>query len=330
MSIRRRLLPLLLAFTVCIAARSPAFAGPRILVNSATADNLVAFDLVTGAAAVIGVYPGDWNPRNLAVDAAGVLYSSLNQGTQNIVKLVPQSTGLLAPVSFTADIGGFGPGQIQFHNGKLYAAGDASRRIFEYDGVTGALLGSFSSSTSYNIRAMAISDAGQLYYSEIFQDRVRRFDLTITPPAGGTLFEDAARLDESQGMALGPSGRLVLTNRASTLLQEYDAQTGAFLRTLADVATFDAALTAARDIYFSPQLNNYVVSAGSKVFRLSADGALLQTYASPLLVGTATGVIIVDVPEPSALALAAVATAPLAAGVLRRKRANAAPRIPRA
>lgn len=240
MTITRRIALLLISACAAINLGGPsATAAPHILVNSAGSDNLVAFNFASGAATVIGLYPGDWNPRNLAVDAAGVIYSSLNQGTQNIVKMVPQPGGMLAPVSFTADIGGFGPGQIQFHDGKLYAAGDASRRVFEYDGATGALLGSFSSSTSFNIRALAINTAGQLYYSEIFQDRVRRFDLTTTPPTGGTLFEDAARLDESQGMAIGPTGNLVLTNRANSLLQEYDAVTGAFIRTLADVASFD-------------------------------------------------------------------------------------------
>ena len=146
---------------------------------------------------------------------------------------------------------------------------------------------------------MTISDS-TLYYSEIFQDRVRKFDLTHTPPTGGTFFTDSTHLNDSWNMTAGFNNVLVFANRGDTKLQEYNATTGNYLGMLADLDNFDPSLTRSWDVTYNALLNNYFVSAGSQVYRLDDQGDLLQTYTSPLLQG-ASGVL--AVPEPACGAL---------------------------
>lgn len=281
-----------------------ANADPYLLVNSQGSDAIVKFDITTGAAELFGVYkPGD-KPRNLAINDQGEVFASLNDGNDNVVKLVPQAnTDILKSQNFSPTIGNFGPGQIHFYKGDLYAAGDASRVIFQYDGITGAKIRSFTVTGANNIRAMTIA-GDYLYYTEIFHDRVRRFDLSQTPPTGGAFFTDKTNLDDSWNMTEGYEGRLIIANRGDPLIQQFDINTGAFLGTLADVSDFASTLTRSWDVTYDNHLENYFVSAGSAVFRLDNQGSLLQTYQSPLL-QEATGVITVfePVPEPRTLLL---------------------------
>ena len=167
--------------------------------------------------------------------------------------------------------------------------------IYQFNGATGAQISTFSASTSYNIRAMTISN-NTLYYSEIFQDRVRKFDLTQTPPTGGTFFTDSTHLNDSWNMTAGFNNVLVFANRADTKLQEYNATTGNYVGMLADLDNFNPSLTQSWDVTYNALLNNYFVSAGSQIFRLDNQGDLLQTYSSSLLQG-ASGVL--AVPEPA-------------------------------
>ncbi len=94
-------------------------------------------------------------------------------------------------------------------------------------------------------------------------------------------------------------------------MQEFDINTGMFVGTLVDLNVLNPAFTEGQaDVIYDAALNNYFVSAGNKVFRLSAGGDLLQTYESDLLMG-AYGLLIV--PEPSSGALLAIAIAALVA-----------------
>jgi len=286
----------------------PCRADQFLLVNGQTSQNAIRFDLTTGASSLYAQYNFGAAPRNLARDAYGNIYSSLNGGAMNIVKFVSQpGTNVLATTDFTATVHRDGPGQIQFYNGVLYAAGDESRVIYQYNGETGVQIGQFAAPNSGNIRAMAISGS-TLYYEEIFQNTAHAFDLTQNPPTGSTLFQNSPNLARASNMTVGPLGNLVFANANSPLLQEYDSQTGAFLGTLADVSTFDSSLTGSWDVLYSPVLQNYFVSAKNEVFRLDVHGVLLQTYTSSLLTA-ATGLLIV--PEPSSFALAALSGAAL-------------------
>ena len=173
-------------------------------------------------------------------------------------------------VDFTASVGSFGPGEIQFYQGDLYAAGDSTRQIIRFDGETGAEIEHFGVTNSFNIRGMVI-DGDSLYYAEIFQERVRMMDLTQSPPTGGTFLTDPLNLNEPLAMAIGAGGNLFITNRASSLVQEFDINTGLFVGTLVDLNVLNPAFFEGQaDVIYDAALNNYFVSAGNKVFRLSA------------------------------------------------------------
>jgi hypothetical protein len=285
-----------------LPADNRCIADEYLLVNGQGTNNVIKFDLGSGASSLYAQYHFLDEPRNLAMDSAGNLYSSLNGGGLNVVKLVPNpGSSVLVPTNFTASIGGDGPGQIQFYNGDLYVAGDESRVIYQYDGATGSEISTFTTPGTGNIRALAIN-GDTLYDEEVFQDRVHQFDLTQSPPPNSLLFQDSTNLNRVTNMTIGPQGVLVFANTDDTLIQEYSS-TGVFLGTLANVKNFDSSLTSTWDVLYSPVLQNYFVSAGNEVFRLDVKGTLLQTYQSSLLI-RATGLLIV--PEPSTLGLALV------------------------
>jgi hypothetical protein len=214
------------------------------------------------------------------------------------VRFVPQVGGTtLTTSNFTPSIGGNGPGQIQFYNGDLFAAGDAARQIIQYNGETGAEIRRFGVTSSFNIRGMTIHN-DFAYYAEIFQERIRRMDLSQSPITGDTFITDTTNLNEPMDMIVGGNGNLFVTNRASTLIQEYDITTGAFVKTFANLQTFNPSATpGAVGIEYNPALDNYFLSRGDFIYRVSPAGAWLQTYSSPLL-ASAYGLVVVPVPEP--------------------------------
>lgn len=303
----------------------PPVRADFLIVGGHGSQNLVRFDVATGAASEFGRFRGTEVPRNLAVDSNGTVYASVYQGNSNVVRFVPRPDGgPLVSEDFTSSVGGFGPAQLDFYNGDLYAAGDADDVIHQYDGQTGAEIRTFSASTSFNIRAMTI-EGDYLYYAEIFQDRVHRFDLREAPPTGGMLFQDNTNLSEPVNMTVGHNGNLVFTGRDTPLIQEFDIATGAFVGTIADLSTFDATVSGADDITHSANLDSYFVSTGRSIFRFDPAGQLLQTYESPLFSGA--GPVLVIVPEPGAggLALWAVVLAGLSVVTQRacRRRSRA-------
>jgi hypothetical protein len=289
------------AVCLLLLAAGAARADYLVVATQGT-ERLLRFNLATGEASVLGHYEPGAVPRNLAVDASGTIYSSLFGGNKNVVKFVaPPEGGPLVTEDFTPTIGGFGPGQIAFHGGNLYAAGDADDVIHQYDGQTGAEIRTFSASTSFNIRAMTMA-GDYLYYAEIFQDRVNRFDLTQSPPSGGFFFQDAANLSEPLNVTIGHNGNLVFAGRNTPLIQEFDIDTGAFAGTIADLSAFASGISGGGDITYSPRLKNYFVSTIEAVFRFDPAGQLVQTYESPLM-PHASGVLVV-VPEPASVTIA--------------------------
>lgn len=259
-------------------------------------------DLDSGADELFALYNTDDHPRNIAIRDDGAIFASLHGGSQNVVRLeLPPGESLYRPVSFSPSIGGFGPGQLDFHDNDVYVAGDAARYIFRYDGASGAEVDQFSVTASNNIRAMAIS-GDTLYYAEIFQNTVRTFDLSAAPPVGGTLFANSPQLNEPLGMAIGHNGNLFLTCRQNSLIQEFDAVSGAFVGTLANIADVEPG-TNNNMITYSAELDRYFVTTGTnRVHVYADDGTWLRTYESDLL-DIALGVAVV-VPEPSTAALA--------------------------
>ena len=313
---------LLLAAVFCMASTGGSAArAAYLLVVGHHSNNVVRFDLGTGASSLWGNFPsvgGHSFPRELAMDDHGQVYASTGEKNRNVVKFVPQpGTDVKRAVDFSAQIGTSGPGEMQFYQGDLYVAADRDRSIVRLDGQTGAENSRFSVTTSANIRSLVI-DGDDLFYAEIFQARVRKMDLTQSPPTGGTFFTDETNLHEPISMAIGANGNLFVANRASTLVQEFDINTGAFMGTFVDLHALNPAFSPQNaDIVYNAALNNYFVSAGHLVFRLSDQGVLLQTYQSDLLI-YAYGILVV--PEPQSFVLLCLGLIGLAVRQCRRGR----------
>jgi hypothetical protein len=70
---------------------SSAVRGAHLLVAGQNSNNVVRFDIATGADSLYATYSMLSAPRGLALDEKGQLYSSTNQGNQNVVKFVAQA-----------------------------------------------------------------------------------------------------------------------------------------------------------------------------------------------------------------------------------------------
>ena len=318
-TIVKRLSTALLSLVI-VSIGSAAANAEYLLVTDELLDRVVRFDITTGASNLFATYPIPSSARALAVDGQGNVYSSTHTGHENVVKFIPQpGTDVLTAVDFTAKIGDFGPGQIQFYKGDLYVAGGSTAEVRQFNGVTGAPVRQFSVTGSSRFLAMTIAE-DKLYYAELFQDRVRKMDLTQNPPTGGTLLLDLNRLSDPIVLTIGGNGHLFVVGQTTGNIQEYNAETGAFVRTFVDQSVFGIPEGYAIDkgMVYDAASDTYFVSVRDTIYRFDSQGALLSTYQSDLL---RRGYGMVIVPEPSTYALAAVGMVALLA--IKRRKAQA-------
>lgn len=282
-------------------------AGPYLLVNGNF--TVVKIDLTTGQSSLFGIFD-DLNTqlRNVIVAPDGDVFVSMNGGNKNIAQLV-ESPGLSyrVPVDFTTSPSSLGPAEMASYNGNLWAATDNGRSINEYDGQTGQLIQQIKPSSTGNIRGMTI-DGDNLYFAEIFQDRISKFDLTSSPPSGGIFINSPSNPDEPYELHIGHDGNLFVSSRYQTTIDEFDINTGAFIRTFVDLNDFNPTATnndTGNYFTYSPELNCYFADFdGSKIYQFGTDGNLIATFDSPLLFGDARGIAVV-VPEVGAVGLLA-------------------------
>jgi hypothetical protein len=310
----------LLMSLAILAMTLPAGATPYLLVNGQASNNVVRFDLVTGEASLFAEYGDGAAPRNITVREDGAIFGSLFGGSKSVVQLVLQSgSSVLQAVPFSPSIGNFGPGQLGTYQGDVYAAGDRSRVVFQYDGQTGAELDALTVTGGANIRGMVIHGS-RLFYAEVFQNTIRKFDLTQDPRVGETFFANSPDVNEPFHLAIGHTGNLFVSSRQSTLIQEFDIDTGEFVRTLTDIATFEPIDTHNYMFEYSAALKSYFVStARDRVYQLNEAGELVRTLQSDLL-DVALGAAIV-VPEPGSGLLAWLGVGGIAL-VVRSRRAG--------
>lgn len=306
------------AWTVGLVVCYEVHAAPYLLVNGQTSRNVVRFDLATGEATVFAEYPSGSRPRNLVVRDDGAVFASLLGGTRNVVRLVgQQGSSVRKAINFSPSISGLGTGQLAIYANDVFVAGDSARHIYRYDGQTGAEITHFTVTGSNNIRGMTIKDS-TLYYAEIFQNTVRKFDLTQDPLVGETLFASSPFLDEPLHLAIGHTGNLIITSRESSLIQEFDPISGQFLRTFVDISDFEPVLTGNYMIEYVAAVGSYFVSTGlDRVYQLDQNGALVRTLQSDLLDEALSPAFFV--PEPSTAALSLLG-AVCCAGLAGRRR----------
>ena len=120
----------------------------RLLVGNTAGDNVVAYDLHTGAflGELIPASAGLDSPDNLEIGPDGLLYVSTGTTPDNsaIVRFDPETGALID--TFASGGGMFRPyGFVFGPDGLLYVASFLSDELLRYDGVTGAFVDVFAS-----------------------------------------------------------------------------------------------------------------------------------------------------------------------------------------
>lgn len=309
----------LLVVSIAVAGGFEAASAANLTayVTGRTSDNIVAFDLVTGASEVVATLVANARPRGIVVDSDGIIYVSTQGDNQNIKRITPGSTPLIEP--FTASIGNFGPAQLAFDpSGNLLAAGARSRVVFRYDITDGSLIDSFTESGCCNLAGLAINDT-DVYAVEIFQGSIHKFDLTQDPVTGFELVTNSTQLDEAIGITVGHNGNLFVSSTQNSRIEEFDSNDGSYVGTFVEAAVLGVAGTGG--LQYEPFLERYYSVTGDTMYEYNTSGVLTNIYQSDLLEG-ARGVTIV-VPEPGSSTLMAIGLLIVGSvGLTRRRRVD--------
>ena len=186
----------------------------------------------------------------------------------------------------------------------------AYNQILRYDGKSGASLGAFASGGPLAFpRGMAFGPDGSLFVANYNGASVLHYSATgtflntfVSPGSGGLLTPD--------DLVFGPDGNLYVTGGAlpNAGVLRYNGVTGAFMGQFAFAGGNNSTL----DLAFGPDGDLYVTTSGTADGVLRFDGqtgALLGDFVASGSggLGSPFGVAFSPVPEPSCLALLAVA-----------------------
>jgi sugar lactone lactonase YvrE len=256
-----------------------------------------------GIFASLGPYA---DPLGLAFGPDGNLYVA--DGTDNEVLryngitgafLGVFASGVQAPINLA-----FGP------DGNLYVSSSYSQ-VVRFNGSTGAFMDNFISDTRLAYpRGLTFGPDGNLYVVSYNNGSVLRYS-----PAGTFLntFVTPGTVSTPSDLLFGPDGNLYVTGATlphSGVLR-YNGTTGAFLGQFATVGANGIAPT---DMAYGPDGNLYVTVQGAYadgVLRFNGQtGALIDNFVTPGSGGLQNpfGIAFSPVPEPSTVALLAVAT----------------------
>jgi DNA-binding beta-propeller fold protein YncE len=227
------------------------------IVGSASFNDLVEYDALTGSIVrtLFNACPISFtHPVDVSVDAAGDVYVTCGSSDgvrrfdalgNSVPFVLAGSGGLSNPRGLV-----FGP------NGNLFvASGDFfSRQVLEYDGGTGAFVGTFVDDTGNGGGAIdpygLVFHRGSLFVASFNQNDVKAFDATsgafirtfVSPGSGG--------LSGPKGLAFGPGGDLYVTSEGDDSVKRYDGAGGDFVETF--VAAGSGGLDAPLDLGFRP------------------------------------------------------------------------------
>lgn len=269
---------------LCTSARA-ADLRYELLVAGRDSDNVVRFDLSTGADSALAQFPIGSKPSFLAANDTGRLLVGLRGNRKNVVELISRldqrPDALLEPINVTPTIGRFGPGMMAFdRRGRLYVAADTERVVQCYDVTTRKLVETITTERRANVVGLTVLD-DTLYIAEYFQRGVLRVNLAAGPHVAEPLISESDRLDRPRGLVVGHNRHLLVSNADNDLIQEFDVDTGRFVRTFRDMKTLGARRV--HDIAYHRAGNRYFVSSGNTVFELNTEGGLIARYNSPLL-----------------------------------------------
>jgi len=300
---------IVLAVAALPLLESRARAGGWIYATGYSSDNVVRFDLETGASEVVLSLAADARPRGVAVDEQGTVYVGLRGDTKN-VKRLDLVTGALA--NLTASISGYGTGHIALDSHEdLIVAGDVSANLLRYDASSGALIDSVTLSGINNVVGMTVGGT-YAYAADHFDDHILRYDLSGVPMTGNIFISGAAVPDYPLGMTVGHTGNLFLAS-SSQWIKEYGISTGDFVANFTDMEALGGN---SRDLVYVPTIQTYFLPADDSVLAIGTNGQLLRTYQSDALSG-AYG--LAYVPEPAFASLFAMGLSVLLARRRRRR-----------
>jgi len=140
-------------------------------------------------------------------------------------------------------------------------------RILKYDGMTGELIGIFTSADSFwpldGPQNLILGPEGYVYVANSGSDDVQRYD-AITGDFVD-VFASGGGLDDCGDLTFGPDGNLYVTGFHSRNVLRYNGTTGAFLDEFISLGS--GGLYEPTAIAFGPDNNAYVASTSSEILR---------------------------------------------------------------
>lgn len=285
----RRLFTRLMVYLVAAIVMVPTAAAAQLLVSSEGTNEVLSFNVATGASLGAFVTAGSGGlsfSEGVAFGPDGSLYVSSFSSRQ--VLRYDGQTGAFVDVFVESSSGGlFAPlGLVFGPDGNLYVNSGGSR-ILRYNGGTGSFLGVFVEQGSgglYSANSIVFGPDGRLYVgnstlggaaSQIlrYNGQTGAFlDTFVTSGSGG--------LKSPLGLAFGPDGNLLVSSQQTHQVLRYSGQTGAFLN--AFVPAGSGGLKDPTSLVFGTGGDLFVSSYGTgKVLRYNGStGAFVGVAAS--------------------------------------------------
>lgn len=171
-------------------------------------------------------------PQDVAIDKNGRIFVS-SALDDRVVEF--DRSGAYVGDFVTAASGGleYPTGLLLLPGGNLLVSSRDTNSVIEYDGDTGAHVGAFVSAGSGGLIApfgLALNPDGHLFVTSA-DNQVIEYDGATGAPRGVFVSSvDNGGLSDPRGLAFKPDGNLLVAGYASDAVNEYDRDTGAFVR----------------------------------------------------------------------------------------------------
>ena len=266
-------------FSLLLHPTKVSAAGPSVIIAGYESDNIVQFDLTTGKWKEIARLPAGSQPRGVTVSATGEIYVGLHGGKKNLVKLELGNKSTHVS-DITGPIGRFGPGILAAGKGKIWAAGDTDRVIYQINPSTGEVTGPPQYQNCCNLVGL-VADGDVLYTAEYFQRSILRYDLSKEPVTSSRFITKDPHLNRPVGLVIGHNGNLFVANGLEPTVIEFNIKTGEYIRTFANLGL--GGKEGIHGLVYVPETKHYYIASGSSLYETDLEGNLTASYNSPAL-----------------------------------------------